>query len=79
MNEHSGGLGRNARQKYYYYYSSKSKVMSCSGYVNTTRMHHMHVRLCGEVECFKYQRSQVPADGGCKMDVGHRMSEGYKA
>ena len=26
----------------------------------------------GEVNCFKYPGSQVPADGGCERDVVHR-------
>ena len=32
-----------------------------------------------EIDYFKYWRSQVAADGGCEMDVAHRMNEGYKA
>ena len=32
-----------------------------------------------EVDCFKYQGSQVAADGGGESDVGHRMNEGYRA
>ena len=32
-----------------------------------------------EVDCFKYLGSQVAADGGCEMDVVHRMNEGYRA
>ena len=43
----------------------------------------MYVRLNGdqleEVECFKYLRSQVAADGGCESDVVHRVNEGFKA
>ena len=31
-----------------------------------------------EVDCFKYLGSQVIADGGCEMDVVHRMNEGYR-
>ena len=27
-----------------------------------------------EVDCFKYLRSQVAADGGCDRDVVHRMN-----
>ena len=42
----------------------------------------MHVILNGEpldeVDCFKYLGSQVAADGGCEMDVVHRMNEGYR-
>ena len=55
----------------------KSKVMRCSWYGNGDRM---HVILNGkpfeEVYCFKYLESQVAADGGCEMDVVHRMNEG---
>ena len=29
-----------------------------------------------EVDCIKYLRSQVAADGGCGRDVVHRMNEG---
>ena len=43
----------------------------------------MHVILNGEpleeVDCLKHQGSQVAADGGCEMDVVHRMNEWYKA
>ena len=43
----------------------------------------MHVILNGEpleeVDCFKYLGSQVAADGGCEMDVVHRMKEAYRA
>ena len=31
------------------------------------------------VDCFKYLRSQVAADGGCERDVVHRMNEEYRA
>ena len=58
----------------------KSKVMRCSRYGNGDRM---HVILNGEpleeVDCFKYLGSQVAADGGCEMDVVHRMNEGFRA
>ena len=58
----------------------KSKVMRRSRYSNVDRM---HVILNGEpleeVDCFKYQRSQVAADGGCERDVVHRMNEGHRA
>ena len=30
------------------------------------------------VDCFKYLKSQVAADGGCERDVVHRMNEGYR-
>ena len=32
-----------------------------------------------EVDCFKYLGSQVAADGGCEMDVEHRMNEGHSS
>ena len=32
----------------------------------------------GEVSCIKFLRTQVAADGGCEIDVGHRMNERYK-
>ena len=42
----------------------------------------MYVRLTGQpfdyVDCFKYLRSQVAADGGCERDVVHTMNEGYR-
>ena len=59
---------------------SKSKVKRCSRYGNGGRM---QVILNGEpleeVDCFKYLGPQVAADGGCEMDVVHRMNEGYRA
>ena len=30
-----------------------------------------------EVDCFKYLGSKVADDGGCEMDVVHRMNDGY--
>ena len=57
----------------------KSKVMRCSRYGNSGRM---HVILNGEpleVDCFKYQGSQVAADVGCQRYVVYRMNEGYRA
>ena len=43
----------------------------------------MHVVLNSEpfkeVDYFKYLGLQVAADGGCEMDVVHRMNEGYRA
>ena len=30
-----------------------------------------------EVVCFMYLESQVAADGGCEMDVMHRMNEAW--
>ena len=35
--------------------------------------------LYRKVDCSEYQESQVAADGGCEMDVVHRMNEGYRA
>ena len=32
-----------------------------------------------EVDCLKCRGTQVAADGGCEMDVIHRMNEGYIA
>ena len=32
-----------------------------------------------EVDCFKYLGSQLTTDGGCEMDVVHRMNDGYRA
>ena len=53
----------------------KSKVMRCSKYGNGDQM---HVKLTDEpleeVDCYKYLRSQVAADGRCKRDVVHRMN-----
>ena len=31
------------------------------------------------MDCFKYLGLQVAADGGCEMDVVHRMNEGHRA
>ena len=31
------------------------------------------------MDCFKYLGSQVAADGGCAMDVIHRMNEAHLA
>ena len=57
----------------------KSKVMRYSRYGNWDRT---NVTLNGEPleeeDCFKYLGSQVAADGGCEMDVVHRINEGYK-
>ena len=43
----------------------------------------MHVILIceplEEVDSFEYLVSLVAADGGCEMDVVHRMNEGYRA
>ena len=30
-------------------------------------------------DCFRYQGSQVAADGGCDRDAVHRMNEEYRA
>ena len=58
----------------------KSKAMRYSRDGNGDRM---HVILNGEpleeVHCSKYLGSQVSADGGCEMDVVHRMNEGYRS
>ena len=54
--------------------------MKCSRYGNGGQM---HVILNGEpleeVNCFKYLKAQVAADGGCKRDVVRRINEGYRA
>ena len=59
---------------------SKSKVMRCSRYGNGGQK---QVILNGEpldeVDCFKYLRTQVAADGGCEYDMVHRMTEEYRA
>ena len=53
----------------------KSKVMRCSRYGNGNRMHAIqNGESLEEVDCFKYLGSQVAADGGCEMDVVHRMN-----
>ena len=58
----------------------KSKVMRCSRYGNGDRMCViLNSEPLEEVNCFKYQGSQVAADGGCERDVVHRMNEGYRA
>ena len=31
------------------------------------------------MDCFKYLGSQVAGDGGCEIDVVHRMNGGYRA
>ena len=57
----------------------KSKVMRCSRYGNGGRIHVMlNGKPLEEVDCFKYLRSQVAADGGCENDVVHRINEGYR-
>ena len=38
----------------------------------------LNVELLEEVDCFKYLRSQVAADGGCERDVLHRINTGYR-
>ena len=57
----------------------KRKVMKCSRYSNGGRMTVIQGEPLKEVDCFKYLRSQVAADGGCERDVVHRMNEGYRA
>ena len=47
---------------------------------NWGRMHViLHCEPLEEVDCFKYLRSQVAADGGCGRDVVHRMNEGCRS
>ena len=54
--------------------------MRCLRYGNGGRMHViLNGELLGEVDCFMYLGLQVPADGGCEMDVVHRMNDGYRA
>ena len=61
-------------------YVGKSKVMRCSRYGNGDRMHVIrNGEALEEVDCFKYLKSQVAADGGCEKDVVHRINEGYRA
>ena len=44
------------------------------------RLHgRLNVEPLEEVDCFKYLGSQVAADGGCKMDMTHRMNVGFRA
>ena len=58
----------------------KSKVMRCSRYGNGDRMDViLNIEPLEEVDCFKYLRSQVAADGGCERGVVHRTNEGYRA
>ena len=58
----------------------KSKVMRCSRYGNGGRMQVIwNSEPLDAVDCFKYLRSQVAADGGCERDVVHRINEGYRA
>ena len=58
----------------------KSKVMRCSRYGNGDRMHLiLNGEPLEEVDCFKYLRSHMAADGGCERDVVHRMNKGYSA
>ena len=54
----------------------KSKVMRWSRYGNGCRIDViMNGERLEEVDCFKYLGSQVAADGGCEIDVVHRMNE----
>ena len=56
--------------------ASTSKVKRCSRYGNWGRMQViLNGETLEEVDCFKY----LAADGGCEMDVVHRMNEGYRA
>ena len=72
-----GEFGRGCERRKSRVNVGKSKVMRCSRYSNGGGM---HVILNGEqleeVDCIKYLRSQVAADGGCDRDVVHRMNEG---
>ena len=56
-------------------------VMKCSQYGNGVRMHVilLHGEPLEQVDCFKYLRSHVAADGRCEKDVVHKMKEGYRA
>ena len=57
----------------------KSKVMRCSRYGNSDRMHViLNCKTLEEVDCCKYLGSQVAADGGCERDVVERINE-YRA
>ena len=50
----------------------KCKVMRCSRYGNGGPMHMiLNGEPLEEVDCFKYLRSQVAADGGCERDAVH--------
>ena len=61
-------------------HAGKSKVMRCSRYGNGGRMHEiLNGEPLEEVKCFKYQGTQVAADGGCERDVVHKMNEVYRA
>ena len=52
----------------------KSKVIRCSRYVNGGRMSMiLKDEPLEEVDCFKYLRSQVAADGGCVRYVKGMM------
>ena len=51
----------------------KSKVMRCLRYVKYVNVG----RMDGE-DRFRYQGSQVAADGGCERDVEHGMNEDIK-
>ena len=54
----------------------KSKVMRCSRYVNGSRIYvRLNAKILEEVDCFKYLRSQVAADGGCERDEVHIMND----
>ena len=55
------------------------KVIRYSRYGNEGRTHVILNGTLEEMDCFKYLGSQVAADGGCEMDVVHRINEGYRA
>ena len=53
-----------------------SNVMRYSRYGNGGRMQViLNDEPLEEVDCFKYQASEVAADGGCERDVVQRMNE----
>ena len=52
------------------------KIMKCARHVNAGRMgERLNDQPLEEVDGFKYLGSQVSTDGGCEMDVEHRMTE----
>ena len=54
--------------------------MRCSRYGNGGPLHViLNDESLEEVGCFKYLVWNVSANGGCEIDVVHRISEGYRA
>ena len=52
-------------------------LMMCSRYRNGGQMYgRLHGRMFETVDSFQYLGWQVATDGGCDMDVVHRMNEG---